>query len=125
MKCPKCGGETCTYRHPFAKKWCAECGFILREEGSKTFIKGVQDMMSDNWNPEDDPIKLRPIETAPKDGSYILLFADSGYSTTPFRSAVCRWYPEYRPRDPWVTHSNDCFSDGGDDPIYWLPLPVK
>ena len=82
-------------------------------------------MRHDNWNPANDPIKLRPMETAPKDGRYILLFGDSGYTTTPFRCQVCRWYPEYRPRDPWVSHSNDCFSDGGSEPTHWLPLPVK
>jgi len=80
-------------------------------------------MEHDNWTPPEEIPKLRPIETAPKDGRYILLFADSGYTTTPFRCQVCRWYPEYRPRDPWVTHSNDCFSDGGTEPTHWMPLP--
>ncbi len=32
-KCPKCGGATSTYRHPYAKVWCTVCGFVLREEG--------------------------------------------------------------------------------------------
>jgi ribosomal protein S27E len=31
--CPKCGGHTNTYRHPNAKRWCEECGFVLRQEG--------------------------------------------------------------------------------------------
>jgi len=35
MKCPKCGGDTNTYRHPFAKIWCISCGFVLREEGER------------------------------------------------------------------------------------------
>lgn len=34
--CPKCGGETDTFRHPFAKVWCIECGHVLREEGDAT-----------------------------------------------------------------------------------------
>lgn len=67
--------------------------------------------------------QLRPIETAPKDGTFILLFGDSGYVTTPLRCAVCRYYPEYRPLSPWQTHSNDSFEDGGGPPLYWLPLP--
>lgn len=34
--CPRCGGSTNTYRHPFAKVWCIECGYVLREEGDQT-----------------------------------------------------------------------------------------
>jgi hypothetical protein len=64
-----------------------------------------------------------PIESAPKDGTFILLAAPSGYWTTPLRVEVCRYYPEYRPRNPWQNHSDDAFSDGGEDPIYWMPLP--
>ena len=26
--CPKCEGNTNTLRHPFAKIWCATCGFV-------------------------------------------------------------------------------------------------
>ena len=33
--CPKCGGETSTYRHMYAKIWCKNCGHILREEGQR------------------------------------------------------------------------------------------
>jgi len=32
-KCPKCGGKTGTYRHLYARVWCLDCGFVLREEG--------------------------------------------------------------------------------------------
>lgn len=67
--------------------------------------------------------KLQPIETAPKDGTYILLFGPSGYTTTPLRCQVCRYYPEYRPLQPWVNHANDSFLDGGSAPTHWMPLP--
>jgi ribosomal protein S27E len=30
--CPKCGGNTNTFRHPGAKVWCESCGFVVREE---------------------------------------------------------------------------------------------
>lgn len=63
------------------------------------------------------------IETAPKDGTYIILFGHSGYTTTPYRAEICHYDPEYRPLQPWVNHSNDSFLDGGDAPIGWLPLP--
>jgi ribosomal protein S27E len=34
--CPKCKGKTNTFRHPFAKVWCTNCGYILRNEGDQT-----------------------------------------------------------------------------------------
>lgn len=67
--------------------------------------------------------KLLPIETAPKDGTYILLFGPSGYTTTPLRCEVGHWDIEYRPLNPWQTHSNDAFTDGGTEPTHWMPLP--
>ena len=66
---------------------------------------------------------LQPIETAPKDGRYILLFGPSGYSTTPLRCHVCRWHHSYRPLDAWQTYSDDAFSDSGDPPTHWCPIP--
>ncbi len=68
-------------------------------------------------------MKWQPIQTAPKDGSYILLAGPSGYMSTPLRVAVCKFDDEYRPLQPWVTHSNDSFLDGGEAPTHWMPLP--
>lgn len=68
-------------------------------------------------------MEWKPIETAPKDGTFIILAGPSGYSSTPLRVEVARYYPEYRPRNPWQTHSNDAFTDGGDAPTHWMPLP--
>jgi hypothetical protein len=65
----------------------------------------------------------REVESAPKDGSYILLAGPSGYSTTPLRVEVGRYDAEYRPFNPWVTFSNDAFTDGGEPPTHWMPLP--
>lgn len=65
----------------------------------------------------------QPIETAPKDGTYILLAGPSGYTTTPLRVEVCCYDAEYRPRQPWVNHANDSFMDGGAAPTLWMPLP--
>lgn len=67
--------------------------------------------------------KLRPMDTAPKDGTYILLFGPSGYTTTPLRCEVCRYDARYRPRQPWIDYANDSFLDSGDPPVGWLPLP--
>lgn len=58
-------------------------------------------------------INWQPINTAPKDGTFILLLGDSGYTTTPYRVAVGYWY------DYWLTHSNDAFTNDGEPPIAW------
>ncbi len=68
---------------------------------------------------------LRPMSSAPKDGTYIILFGDSGYTTTPLRCQVCHYDPEYRPLDPWQTFSNDSFEDSGTPPIGWIELPTR
>lgn len=68
-------------------------------------------------------MNLQPIETAPKGGTWILLFGPSGYTTTPLRCEVGHWDPEHRPLNPWQTHSNDAFTDGGSDPTHWCPIP--
>jgi hypothetical protein len=68
-------------------------------------------------------MNLLPIETAPKDGTWILLFGPSGYTTTPLRCEVCRWYPEYRPLNPWQNHSDEAFTDGGSEPTHWCQIP--
>lgn len=36
--CPQCGGKTNTYRHPYAKVWCEECGYVLRQEGEGKLV---------------------------------------------------------------------------------------
>ena len=64
-----------------------------------------------------------PIESAPRDGTWILLAGPSGYTTTPLRAEVGRYYPQYRPLQPWQTHANDSFTDGGPLPTHWHPLP--
>jgi hypothetical protein len=65
-----------------------------------------------------------PIETAPRDKTYVLVAGDSGYIGTPLRVEVCRYDPDYHPLSPWVNHANDDYSDGGGEPKYWLPLPL-
>ncbi len=68
---------------------------------------------------------LNSMDTAPKDGTYIILFGESGYSTTPYRCEVCKYDAAYRPLQPWVTFSNDSFLDGGGKIVGWLPHPDK
>ena len=66
---------------------------------------------------------LKSMEDAPRDGTYIILFADSGYATTKYRCEVCHYDAEYRPHQPWVNHASESFMDGGEAPCGWLPLP--
>lgn len=64
--------------------------------------------------------QLQPIETAPKDGSYILLFGPSGYITTPLRCEVGYWCQHAK---GWLNHANNWFTEGGEPVTHWLPLP--
>lgn len=69
------------------------------------------------------PQGWQPIETAPKDGTYILLASPSGMTSTPLRVEVCRYDDWYHPFNPWVNHAGDSFRDGGASPTLWMPLP--
>jgi len=61
----------------------------------------------------------RTIETAPKDGTWILLMGESGYINRPYRVHVGNWGE----RDWWM-QSEDCsFEDDGGPPTHWMPLP--
>jgi hypothetical protein len=62
------------------------------------------------------------IETAPRDGTFVLLAGPSGYTTTPLRAHVGRWGTTYK-ANRWITHSNDDFTDDGEEPMLWMPLP--
>jgi hypothetical protein len=69
--------------------------------------------------------RWRPIETAPRDGTYIIIAGNSGYMTTPLRAGVCRFDNEYREPYSWRNYANDSFLDGGEPPIVWIPLPRR
>ncbi len=64
-----------------------------------------------------------PIESAPRDGSWILLRGESGYVRRPFRVSVGCWNGEYRPHSPWQTSEACSFTDDGGPPTHWMPLP--
>lgn len=66
---------------------------------------------------------LNPIETAPLDGRFVQLYGPSGYVTTPLRSEICFYDPDYK-LAPWRNHANDAFTDGGEPPTHWLPWPA-
>lgn len=70
---------------------------------------------------------LQPLSTAPRDGTYILLFGPSGYVNTPLRCEVGCYKADYAEtmESPfgWRNHDGSCFLDGGEAPTHWLPLP--
>lgn len=66
--------------------------------------------------------RLHPMATAPRDGRYILLFGPSGYVTTPLRSEVGHWDDD---RKAWTDHGNNYFTEGGDEPTFWSPIPTQ
>lgn len=58
--CPKCGNNTNTYRHPFARVWCPSCGYELKEEGDRSPY---------TWNgekPATDSTLTRPADSQAK-----------------------------------------------------------
>lgn len=63
---------------------------------------------------------LRPIETAPKDGTFVYLYGESGYNGFPFRIKVGRFQSEFR--DYWIDAAGDAFEDDGGPPLFWTPI---
>ena len=58
-------------------------------------------------------LKFYPIETAPKDGTFIILLGDSGYVITG------RWLESYR--NCWVDIFDDVITS---EPTHWAPWEV-
>lgn len=65
---------------------------------------------------------IHDLSSCPTNGTFVLLFGDSGYVTTPYRCEVGRYVAEYD-KAPWRNHANDGFEDSGPAPLGWLPLP--
>jgi hypothetical protein len=73
-------------------------------------------------------MKWQPIDTAPRDGSVILVFdVDEAYASKPvgFTVMAVRWCPyskdDFRaPGGQWFAHYGPCRAR---NPTYWMPLP--
>lgn len=69
-------------------------------------------------------MNLLPIETAPKDGTWILLFGPSGCVSYPLRCCVGHWDPDRKSSPTWRTHNHDPFSYFSETaPTHWCPIP--
>lgn len=64
-------------------------------------------------------IKFYPIETALKDGTFIILLGDSEYVTTPYSIVIGRWLESYR--NCWIDIFGDVINP---EPTHWAPWEV-
>jgi hypothetical protein len=66
----------------------------------------------------------QPIDTAPKDGTWMLLRGESGYIGRPYLAHVGRWM-QTDDRGGWWEQSEDAyFADSNSmQPTHWMPLP--
>jgi len=63
--------------------------------------------------------KWQPISKAPKDGTYIVLLMDSGYTTTPYILKIAAYEKSYKGKHRWRDHANDSVFDSSDEIIAW------
>ena len=59
--CPKCGFPTNTFRHLYAKRWCPNCDYILKEEGSTKPYNYLDHLDKDESSIEDELNALREL----------------------------------------------------------------
>ena len=64
----------------------------------------------------------KPIETAPKDGTLILVKGNSGYMTHRTFIQTAYYDAAFRPLDPWIDVTTTCLSYCGYVPLYWTEL---
>lgn len=72
-------------------------------------------------------MNLLPIETAPKDGTWILLFGPSGYKEPELRCVVGSWFEPVRflesSKPYWQTHNGSLFEYDNCPATHWCPIP--
>jgi hypothetical protein len=64
----------------------------------------------------------KPMSEAPRDGSWIVLLMDSGYTTTPYALVIAQFVPEYAKCEEargWRDHANDSVFDRFEEIIAW------
>ncbi len=64
--------------------------------------------------------KWQPIETAPKDGTFIDVWC--GHAQTPYREACVFWGKRYSDDKEGFYYREGYFLEGDDEPTHWMPL---
>jgi hypothetical protein len=65
-------------------------------------------------------MKWQPIETAPKDGTRILLFIEDQVIEGHWDDSWPMWCTAYL-----SSHGCGCCSSSNEEPTHWMPLPAK
>lgn len=64
----------------------------------------------------------RPIETAPQDGSYVLVF---GSTKDGLRATAARYDPDWSCGGQWIVTRHDRTHFRVRDATHWMPLPAN
>lgn len=87
-------------------------------------LRDVLAALLDADPPAETPQQWQPIESAPKNGTYLLLRGDSWYINRPYRVHVGRWVADAGRDGGWWEQSEDAYLTlDGDRPTHWMPLP--
>jgi hypothetical protein len=98
-------------------------GRALEFPAAQADLQGVRDQLqeaiAEYRTPEREPDGWRPIDTAPKDGTTVLVLWDDG--------AVGAWWDILNARFSVIRidrHGCGCCSSDYDKPTHWMPLPA-
>lgn len=141
--CPFCGCDKITEDEGWGI-YCEKCGYGMEWDDFAT-----NDEIISRWNtrPLEDRLQaeldrsnrriaeltiLRPMETAPRDGTYVLVAERTDEGAIDFHKAAWILYygvvPRRTDRKRWCIEDSYQDEQGGfstvDDPIGWLPIPV-
>jgi Lar family restriction alleviation protein len=121
--CPFCGGHTVEFDESLDAIYCHDCGASgahadTEDEAAAAWNRRAQDVRG-------EVMEWQPIETAPKDGTCILVSNEYG-------SWIAKYVPEYqsgyRPAVPWMSmmlnHDHMRWGVRALVPTNWQPLPA-
>ena len=115
---------------------CPACGETVKQVASATLSLALWQHW--NWTCQKrasssapaDGEGWQPIETAPKDGAWILLRGKTGYVNRPYRVHVGQWRTRACGADGrssvgwWEVSESGNFTDDGEPATHWMPLPA-
>lgn len=73
------------------------------------------------WNEceQDLKDKWKPIALAPKNGTWVMLLMDSGFTSTPYAVIIAKYDKSYPRGNTWRDHANDSVFDGFETILGW------